>query len=642
MGRKTVAACCAQLRGALRWAPRVSTWIIALLAGGAVAFAAASQAKNKPHPVKCRAGYARRLVRVPVRRHGRVLRVHGKIVYTRVQQCVRVKKPKPKPKPKPPPPPPSTTSTTPTTTTTATTTTPPPPPPPQPPVAPTNTSPPQVSGNTIEGQILSAAPGVWTGNPAPSFAYQWQRCDAGGGSCGNVAGATSSRYALVAQDMDSTLRVSVTASNTAGSTEAISAASAVIGLAVDPTAVAVGDIACPAGDTTDSCKQAQTATLAAQQNPADVFVLGDNQYNSGLFSEYTSAGAYNATWGVFNPIVHPIPGNHEYTASSSAAGYFQYFGAVAKPPGGYYSFNLGTWHIVALNSNCSSSGCADSVAGNTTSAQTSWLQSDLAANRSACVLAMWHHPAFSWGMAGNSPNVGPLWDALYNAHADIVLNGHDHVYERTAQLDPSGSPATNGIREFVVGTGGESLFQMGNSPGHNILQASDDQDFGVLKLTLHASSYDWAFLNTSGRVIDSGTTACHGPGSGSASVAAVRHFGTRSVAGPSGPQLVFDARPLHPSLTAVAARGLPVAIHCSRMCDVVVRVSIRRGRHLQRIASFYETESEIPKRYSQISLRLPAGRLLARNRITLVLRFSALDAAEQHRTVTRIVLLKRR
>jgi hypothetical protein len=275
----------------------------------------------------------------------------------------------------------------------------------------------------------------------------------------------------------------------------------------DQVIVAVGDIACPAGDKTHACRQQQTATLAASQHPSQVFVLGDNQYNSGLFSEYQSAGAYNATWGVFNPIVHPVPGNHEYDASG-AGGYFQYFGALAGPPPGYYSFNLGTWHIVALNSGCSDAGCLDSIKGATTSAQRSWLQSDLAANRSACVLAYWHHPRFSSATAGDSTGVGPLWTALYNAHADLVLNGHDHVYERYAQQDPSGTTTPSGIRELVVGTGGENLDRISN-PESNV-EASYDRDFGVLVMTLHASSYDWAFKNTTGTVIDGGTTACHG------------------------------------------------------------------------------------------------------------------------------------
>ena len=405
--------------------------------------------------------------------------------------------------------------------------------------------------------------------------------------------------------------------------------------------VAVGDIACPAGETTSStnCQQQATATLAANQHPNDVLPLGDTQYNSGLFSEFQGAGAYNATWGVFNPIVHPVPGNHEYD-TSGAGGYFQYFGAAANPPNGNYSFNIGAWHVIALNSDCSDSGCADSVAGATSSAQVSWLQSDLAANRSACTLAYWHHPRFASGFVSDSPGVGPLWTALYNAHADVVLNGHDHLYERYAQQDPNGNATPNGIREFVVGTGGESLSPIVSAEPN--LQVSDSSDFGVLGLTLGAGSYDWAFRSTSGTVIDSGTTACHGSGTGPTASAA------RDIAAADVPRLIrreprlaFDARPLASSLTAVVRRGLPVAVHCSRGCDVVVTASLHRGRRLHRVASFYETESQITKPYSDILLRLPARRLQGRRRVTLVLRFAALDAAGHHRVVTRIVSLKR-
>ena len=253
---------------------------------------------------------------------------------------------------------------------------------------------------------------------------------------------------------------------------------------------------------------------------------------------------------------------------------------------------------------------------------------------------MWHHPRFSSGFVGDSPGVGPLWTALYNAHADIVLNGHDHVYERYAQQDPSGAVTSSGIREFVVGTGGESLFPITNAEPN--LQMSDDQDFGVLKLTLHASSYDWAFITTSGTVVDSGTEICHGAGSASASVLAARDGGAARTSGRRQPQLIFDARSLGSSLTAVTRRGLPVAIHCSRACDVLVSASLRRGARLQRIASFSETELQIDKPYSRILLRLPAVRLKGLSEISLVLRFSARDAAGHHRVVTRLVSCKPR
>jgi Calcineurin-like phosphoesterase len=487
----------------------------------------------KPHAVKCRAGYVRLLVRVPERKHGKIVRRHGKIVYKRVQACVRVSKPQRNPPapsapivPSPPPPLPP----------------PPPPPPPSPP----------------------------------------------------------------------------------------------------PVVVAAGDIACPAAGG-PSCKQSATEAVAASQQPNDVFVLGDNQYNNGTFNEYESAGAYNNTWGLFNPIVHPVPGNHEY-GTSGAAGYFQYFGQAASPPNGYYSFNLGTWHIVALNSNCTNSGCTnDPLPGGTTSAQTSWLQSDLAANRSSCTLAMWHHPLFSSGWTQGSPGVAPLWNALYSARADVVLGGHDHLYERFGAAGLNGSAAPDGIREFVVGTGGESLNGLSFSDPN--LQVSD-REFGVLRLTLFAGSYSWAFISTSGRVVDSGSANCHGPSAAPASVAAATSA-ARDIAAADvpalirrSPRLVFAARPLTSSLRAVTERGFPLAVHCSRKCDVLVRVSLRHGRRLQRIATFFETDEQIPKPYSTILLRLPAPRLAGLRKATLVIHFSTRDAANHHGVLTKTVQLR--
>jgi hypothetical protein len=626
--------------------PRTGLSVLVVLACAAITAAAPSQAKVKRHEIKCRAGYVRRVVKVPKRRHGRPVRVHGKIVYERVQRCVKAKR---RATPPPPPPPPITTPTTTTPPpTTTTTTTPPPPPPPPPPTAPVNVTLPTISGSDVEGSTLTASRGTWGNNPT-RYGFQWQDCASNG--CSNIAGATTSTYTLQLSDVLDTVDVIVTATNAGGSTAARSQPTGVIMRSGDPVVVAVGDIACAAGDQSDNCEQQQTATLAASQKPNEVLVLGDNQYNHGALSEYQGAGAYNATWGVFDPIVHPVPGNHEYE-TAGASGYFQYFGGngvTTGAPGGYYSFTVGSWHIIALNSGCSDSGCADSVAGTTSSAQVAWVQADLAANRSPCVLAYWHHPLFSSGNLGDSPGVAPLWTALYNAHADVVVNGHDHVYERFAQQDPNGNATTTGIREFVAGTGGENLFALSNPPA--TLQAWDDKDFGVLVLTLHPSSYDWKFVDTGGTVIDSGSAACHGSGGGAAgalapralAAAAARDISTADVPARDRrqPALAFDAVPLRSSLAAAVYRGLRVAVHCSRGCDVGVTVSLRvRGRQ-RRIARFWETESQIPKPYSEIVLRLPAAALVRLGRATLVLRFAAIDAAEHHRVLTRTVSLAR-
>ena len=375
------------------------------------------------------------------------------------------------------------------------------------PTAPVNTTPPTIGGSATEGSTLSASTGTWTNTPT-SYGYQWQRCNTG--ACQNV-GAPTSTYLLGSSDVGSTVRISVTASNASGSGSATSAPTGTVassgGSGGDPVVVAAGDIARPPG--CNPCEQSATASLTQTFSPASVFVLGDNQYDSGTYSEYT--GSYDLSWGhAFNPIVHPALGNHEY-GTSGAAGYFQYFGdhgVTTNAPGGYYSVNLGAWHI-ARSTQLLRPGMLDALAGRTTSAEISWLKSDLAANRSACVLATWHHPLFSDGWTLGAPSVAPLWSALYSAHADVVLNGHDHLYERYAQEDPSGTATTSGIREFVVGTGGESLNGLSANP--STLQANDSQ-YGVLVMTLHASSYDWKFVSTNGQIKDSGTTACHGPG----------------------------------------------------------------------------------------------------------------------------------
>jgi acid phosphatase type 7 len=277
----------------------------------------------------------------------------------------------------------------------------------------------------------------------------------------------------------------------------------------DPIVMAAGDIACSSADvnfnggtgTATNCQQKATSDLLMSANPSAVLPLGDEQYDSGTLTEFQ--GGYDPTWGRKKAITYPAPGNHEYV-TAGASGYYTYFGAAAGDPSkGYYSYNVGKWHVVALNSNCSEiGGC------NAGSPEEQWLRADLAANTATCTLAYWHHPLFSSG--GTNSFMQPIWQALYDYNADLVLDGHVHSYERFAPQNPSGVyDATRGIREFVVGTGGKS-FQafttiLANSEVH------DNTTFGTLKLVLHPTTYDWQFMpdGTSGTFTDSGSGACH-------------------------------------------------------------------------------------------------------------------------------------
>ena len=235
-----------------------------------------------------------------------------------------------------------------------------------------------------------------------------------------------------------------------------------------------------------------------------VFTLGDNAYPNGSATDY--ANCYDGSWGRHKARTRPSPGNHEYN-TANASGYFSYFGSAAGTQGqGYYSYDLGDWHIIVLNSNtnCSTISCA---AG---SAQEQWLRQDLAANTKSCTLAYWHHPRFNSGAAhGNSTAVGPFWDALYEYNAEIVLNGHEHIYERFAPQTPNAvADPTRGIREFVVGTGGASHYTFGTIKANS--EVRNGTTDGVLKLTLRAGGYDWAFVPASGGTFtDSGSGTCH-------------------------------------------------------------------------------------------------------------------------------------
>lgn len=227
-----------------------------------------------------------------------------------------------------------------------------------------------------------------------------------------------------------------------------------------------------------------------------VFTLGDNAYFHGSREDFRDC--YEPTWGRHKPRTRPSPGNHDYE-SPGAQPYFEYFGANAGPSGlGYYSFDLGAWHAISLNSN---------VPVHATSAQAAWLQADLESHANVhCTVAYWHHPLFSSGPSGDSTAMRDIWRILYQAGVELVLNGHDHLYERFAPQDPDGSSdQVRGIRQFIVGTGGGTLYGFHTPRRNSVVRISA---FGVLKLTLDADGYDWEFVSVSGSG-DGGADTCH-------------------------------------------------------------------------------------------------------------------------------------
>jgi len=261
--------------------------------------------------------------------------------------------------------------------------------------------------------------------------------------------------------------------------------------------VGAGDIAV--------CNKSDDEATAALVNaiPGEVFTLGDNVYENGTTAEFNNC--YDPSWGAFKSRTHPSAGNHEYN-SNGAAPYFAYFGAAAGTAGeGYYSYDLGAWHIIVLNSN---------LTGSANTAQLQWLGTDLATHSNLCTVAYWHHPLYSSiGGSGSGgaviSSVRPFWDSLYAADADLVLNGHRHVYERLAPMRPDGTQDnTTGIRTLIAGTGGNSGGDLTNT--FPTSQVREGRTYGVLKLTLRASSYDWQFIPVAGSTFtDSGTEPCH-------------------------------------------------------------------------------------------------------------------------------------
>ncbi len=290
-----------------------------------------------------------------------------------------------------------------------------------------------------------------------------------------------------------------------------------------PVIVAVGDLACQSlaqGQGTATCQSGAVADLIRQIGPARFLALGDLQYSKGSLDEFLRV--WDVQFGDLRDIIAPAPGNHEY-GTPGAQGYFDYFGPIANPPAGYYSFDLGGWHLVSLNSEiCNSDpGCGPGTA------QYEWLKADLwRARRAVCSLAYMHHPRYDWRQwqkwvedDGQTPNGGtatapliPLWELFQAGGVDVVLAGHNHVYQRWVPQDAHGKAIANGIVQFTVGTGGRQVYPLGAQPMPENLAVTQNEAFGLVKLTLRAGSYDYEWISAPGQpdYADAATgVACH-------------------------------------------------------------------------------------------------------------------------------------
>ncbi len=365
-----------------------------------------------------------------------------------------------------------------------------------------STSTPAFSGvaGAAAGDSTTATVRIYSGSTATGSPLQSLTATRGGGGAYSVNSAALGQgtYTARAEQADA-----------AGNTGLSSANTFTISTA-DPVLIGAGDIAgCGSGD-----GRHQTAALLAQFPTATVFTLGDNAYPNGQPSEY--ANCYGPSWGVHKARTRPITGGHDTATVGGGAlpnqGFSDYFSAQLAPFGAtatdrlksYYSYDIGAWHVVMLNS-----ACYYDLPGCNTALQEQWLRDDLAANQSVCTAVMWHDSRWSSGeIHGDQDFTQPFWQIAYDAGADIVLGGNEHDYERFAPQDANGAIDNQyGIRSFVVGTGGYYLYGLGSLKPNSQAYSST---YGVMKLTLHPTSYDWQFLPVAGETFtDSGTGNCH-------------------------------------------------------------------------------------------------------------------------------------
>ena len=358
---------------------------------------------------------------------------------------------------------------------------------------------PSITGVVLLLTLLAAAvPGI---GPAHEFASTYLDV-----LCRNVPGPADCSLPTPAGSQAASDSATAAAPEAPGPVTAIAPSQAEGG---SVTVAAAGDIACGAESSFATCRQMDTSDLVLGLNPDAVLALGDTQYEQGAYADFLASWA--ASWGRLGDRIHPVVGNHEYL-TPGAAGYFDFFngpGAATGPAGergkGYYSFDVGAWHLVALNSNCTRvGGC---WAG---SPQEQWLRADLAAHPSACSLMFMHHPLWSSDARElRLVALRPLIQTFYDAGGELLLVGHSHFYERFALQDPEGNvDPVRGLREIIVGTGGRNVSGFG--PIWENSEVRNGRTFGVLKLTLHPAGYDWEFVPVPGEAFtDSGSQTCH-------------------------------------------------------------------------------------------------------------------------------------